>query len=40
LEIHRSHRYLRFEKENALRMFKALYEAIEAIKQDFSEVEN
>ena len=40
LEIHKSHRYLRFEKENALRMFKALYEAIETIKQNFAEVEN
>lgn len=39
LEIHRSHRYLRFEKENAIRMFKALYEAIKTIKQDFTEAE-
>ena len=35
LEISKSSRDLRNEKDNTLRMFKALYEAIETIKEDF-----
>jgi len=40
LEIQKSNRYPRYEKENTLRMFKALFEAIEEIKTDFVEVNN
>ena len=40
LEINKSNRYLRFEKENTLRMYKALFEAIKKIKEDFLEINN
>jgi len=40
LEIPKSNRDLENEKDNTLRMFKALYEAIETIKEDFAGVNN